>query len=140
KHGTEINDNYICLTTHLTNRELVNMKGLSRETVSMTLTQIRKEQLISTNNAGLIVLDIDAMEAEMIEFLRYKKRYLISTMLSLPIHTPIHLQKYPAQNRGGHKCQSLQNSIQVLFVPQSDSYCKADPVKQYITTLMQGRK
>src|SRR5699024_5449901 len=38
KHGTEINDNYVCLTTQFTSRELANMIGSSRETVSRTLT------------------------------------------------------------------------------------------------------
>src|SRR5690625_7768844 len=65
KHGKEIDDNHVCLTTQFTNRELANMIGSSRETVSRTLTQLRKQQLISTNNAGLIVLDIDGLEAEM---------------------------------------------------------------------------
>lgn len=66
KHGKEVNDNHVCLTTQFTNRELANMIGSSRETVSRTLTQLRKQQLISTNNAGLIVLDIDGLEAEML--------------------------------------------------------------------------
>ncbi|QKY68594.1 Crp/Fnr family transcriptional regulator [Lentibacillus sp. CBA3610] len=64
-YGKETSSGMIKLTTQFTNRELANMIGSSRETVSRTLTQLKKQSLIATDNSGAIILDIDALEDEL---------------------------------------------------------------------------
>ncbi|MFD1360181.1 Crp/Fnr family transcriptional regulator [Lentibacillus salinarum] len=64
-YGKETNDGLIKLTTQFTNRELANMIGSSRETVSRTLTQLKKQNLVTTDKSGAILLDTDALEDEL---------------------------------------------------------------------------
>lgn len=53
------------LTTNFTNRELANMIGSSRETVSRTLTQLKKKEMIQTTENGEIILDTESLEEEL---------------------------------------------------------------------------
>ncbi|GAA0433136.1 Crp/Fnr family transcriptional regulator [Lentibacillus halophilus] len=64
-YGKEINEGQMKLTTQFTNRELANMIGSSRETVSRTITQLKKKNLLSTDNKGAIVLNVDTLEDEL---------------------------------------------------------------------------
>lgn len=66
KNGEQIDDNTFRLTVHLTNRELANMIGSSRETLSRTLTQLKKEKVISTDNTGHLVVDYEALEEKVL--------------------------------------------------------------------------
>ncbi|SET14845.1 CRP/FNR family transcriptional regulator, anaerobic regulatory protein [Oceanobacillus limi] len=65
KHGRELGNGNIHITTHFTNRELANMIGSSRETVSRTLTQLKKAELITNDEKGDLILDIEALESEL---------------------------------------------------------------------------
>jgi CRP/FNR family transcriptional regulator, cyclic AMP receptor protein len=57
KHGTEMEDGKILLQSHFTNKDLANMIGTTRETVSRTLTKMKKESLIEVNENGDMILD-----------------------------------------------------------------------------------
>ncbi|MEK4382317.1 Crp/Fnr family transcriptional regulator [Aeribacillus sp. FSL K6-2848] len=52
------------LTTHLTNRELANMIGTSRETVSRTLNQMKRKGLILVDDDGYYLVDAEQLEKE----------------------------------------------------------------------------
>lgn len=65
RHGVEILNGHIELTTQFTNQELANMIGSSRETVSRTLSQLRKEGLIRDQNK-FMVLDKEALQEKLI--------------------------------------------------------------------------
>ncbi|HLQ71134.1 MAG TPA: Crp/Fnr family transcriptional regulator [Bacillota bacterium] len=65
KHGKELENNNIQLQTQFTNRELANMIGSSRETVSRTLTQLRKQGIITMDMKGFMVFDVDGLEDEL---------------------------------------------------------------------------
>ncbi|MFC4559297.1 Crp/Fnr family transcriptional regulator [Virgibacillus kekensis] len=64
-YGKETKDGMIKVTTHFTNRELANMIGSSRETVSRTLTQLKKHDLLTTDKSGSFVLDTETLEEEL---------------------------------------------------------------------------
>ncbi|MBP1969025.1 CRP/FNR family transcriptional regulator [Virgibacillus natechei] len=64
-YGKETEKDKIHLTTHFTNRELANMIGSSRETVSRTLTNLKKNNFFTTDKAGFMILDTDALEDEL---------------------------------------------------------------------------
>lgn len=64
-HGTEISLNTYKLTTSFTNRELANMIGSSRETVSRTLTQLRKKNCVVTDEKSHLIINIANLENEM---------------------------------------------------------------------------
>ncbi|GGB39894.1 cyclic nucleotide-binding domain-containing protein [Virgibacillus dakarensis] len=65
QYGTKTSDRHIRVATHFTNRELANMIGSSRETVSRTLTQLRKQKLVTMDKAGFFLLDTEKLEDEM---------------------------------------------------------------------------
>ena len=64
-YGKETSEGQVRITTQFTNRELANMIGSSRETVSRTLTQLRKKNLLQADNRGYVLLDIDGLEEEL---------------------------------------------------------------------------
>lgn len=64
KNGKQIDDAHYKITISLTNRELANMIGSSRETVSRTLTQLKKAAFIENDAAGYIIVNYDALEEE----------------------------------------------------------------------------
>lgn len=57
KHGTEYEDGRILLKSEFTNKDLANMIGTTRETVSRTLTKMKKENLIEVTEIGDMILD-----------------------------------------------------------------------------------
>lgn len=65
RYGRKFNDMAIQLTTKFTNRELANMIGSSRETVSRTLTELRNKNAIKTNKNGYLIIYIEILEDEL---------------------------------------------------------------------------
>lgn len=55
-HGKVLADGAYCLKTELTNRDLANMIGTTRETISRTFTKMKKEKLIEENEKGNLIL------------------------------------------------------------------------------------
>jgi|SRR5690625_979680 len=66
KNGEMIEEEKYRLTVHLTNRELANMIGSSRETLSRTLTQLKKENVVQTDKAGHLIVDYPALEEKVL--------------------------------------------------------------------------
>jgi CRP/FNR family cyclic AMP-dependent transcriptional regulator len=64
KHGKEIKDGRILLKAEFTNRDLANMIGTTRETISRTLTKMKKEGLIEVDEEGDMLLDIEILMEE----------------------------------------------------------------------------
>ncbi|AIF42758.1 Crp/Fnr family transcriptional regulator [Virgibacillus sp. SK37] len=64
-HGREVSDTHTVIDTQFTNREMANMIGSSRETVSRTLTQLKKKNFIQTDKSGLLQINIEALEDEL---------------------------------------------------------------------------
>ncbi|SDZ74623.1 CRP/FNR family transcriptional regulator, anaerobic regulatory protein [Thalassobacillus cyri] len=64
-YGKEEKDGWVKLHSHFTNRELANMIGSSRETVSRTLTQLKKNNLVYTDFDGYFKLHPEALEEEL---------------------------------------------------------------------------
>jgi CRP/FNR family transcriptional regulator, cyclic AMP receptor protein len=65
-NGIESDDDITRINLHLTNRELANMIGSSRETVSRTLTQLKKKKLITQDASGYLLIDSEALQEELI--------------------------------------------------------------------------
>lgn len=63
-HGTKTNNEYIQLNTHFTNRELANMIGTSRETVSRTLTRLKKKGSLLIDQKGYFLINTVVLEDE----------------------------------------------------------------------------
>ncbi len=57
KHGTELEDGRVLLKSEFTNKDLANMIGTTRETISRTLTKMKKEALIEVDENGNLLLD-----------------------------------------------------------------------------------
>jgi len=53
------------LTTQFTNRELANMIGTSRETVSRTINHLKKKEYITQCEEGYYLIDREALEQEL---------------------------------------------------------------------------
>lgn len=64
-HGKEVNESEVKITTQFTNKDLANMIGSSRETVSRTLTQLKKSKLVYSDKNGNLVVDRDELEEEL---------------------------------------------------------------------------
>lgn len=64
-HGEHISDNEVRITTQFTNRELANMIGSSRETVSRTLSQLKKEHFIDTDDDGSLIVYVKDLKDEL---------------------------------------------------------------------------
>ncbi|MBO1003615.1 Crp/Fnr family transcriptional regulator [Pseudogracilibacillus auburnensis] len=62
KNGEQIDENWSKLTVLLTNRELANMIGSSRETISRTLTQLKKEHVIKNDKNGYLIVNHTELE------------------------------------------------------------------------------
>ncbi|MBP2258247.1 CRP-like cAMP-binding protein [Virgibacillus campisalis] len=61
-YGKKDKEGKTYITTPFTNRELANMIGSSRETISRTMAQLKKKRLISIDKNGYLVLDTGALE------------------------------------------------------------------------------
>ena len=55
----------ILLKGEFTNRDLANMIGTTRETVSRTLTKLKKEHLIETDSENNLIFDTDHLSEEL---------------------------------------------------------------------------
>lgn len=64
KHGTELEDGTILLKSEFTNKDLASMIGTTRETISRTLTKMKKDELIEVDDEGNMILDIDVLLEE----------------------------------------------------------------------------
>ncbi|WP_370521787.1 Crp/Fnr family transcriptional regulator [Virgibacillus sp. MSP4-1] len=64
-HGTWKNEHLVELNTNFTNQELANMIGSSRETVSRTLTQLKKKEIIHSGTSGNLFINIEQLEQEL---------------------------------------------------------------------------
>lgn len=64
-HGTEDNYGKIRLTSQFTNKELANMIGSSRETVSRTLSQLKRNNLITIVEEDFLSFSEEALEEEL---------------------------------------------------------------------------
>ncbi|ENQ3079850.1 Crp/Fnr family transcriptional regulator [Bacillus sp. WLY-B-L8] len=62
-NGVVMNDTYT-LTTQFTNRELANMIGTSRETISRTINQLKRRKLIAVDENGCFIIIPDKLKAE----------------------------------------------------------------------------
>jgi CRP/FNR family cyclic AMP-dependent transcriptional regulator len=63
-HGKKLADGKILLKAEFTNRDLANMIGTTRETISRTLTKMKKDELIEVDDDGDMLLDIEVLMEE----------------------------------------------------------------------------
>lgn len=65
-HGEKLENGNIVLTTPFTNQELANMIGSSRETVSRTLSNLRRQKMIYDDANGHIIIDFHHLHEEVL--------------------------------------------------------------------------
>jgi CRP/FNR family transcriptional regulator, cyclic AMP receptor protein len=65
-HGEKQEDGTIVLKSDFTNKDLANMIGTTRETVSRTLTKLKKDELITSDSQGNLILDPDVLLNELV--------------------------------------------------------------------------
>jgi CRP-like cAMP-binding protein len=65
KSNGEIVGERFRLTTQFTNRELANMIGTSRETVSRTINQVKKKNFVVQDENGFYLIDREALQQEL---------------------------------------------------------------------------
>ena len=64
KHGKEQEDGTIVLKSEFTNKDLANMIGTTRETISRTLTKMKKDELIEVDDEGNTIVDVEILMEE----------------------------------------------------------------------------
>lgn len=64
RNGKQIDETHYKITILLTNRELANMIGSSRETVSRTLTLLKKHGFIEIDETNHLIVNYAALETE----------------------------------------------------------------------------
>src|SRR5690625_4531419 len=64
-HGEALDEDKYIIKTQFTNRELANMIGSSRETVSRTLTKLKNNQCIETDPTGLLIVYPEVLKKQM---------------------------------------------------------------------------
>lgn len=62
KHGKKNKDNKISLSLFLTQKELANMIGTTRETVSRTLNEIERKGIISTSRKKIVINNLKELK------------------------------------------------------------------------------
>ncbi len=67
KNGEEVDEDYHRITIKLTNSQLANMIGTSRETISRTLTQLKREGILYTDNQGFLVINCTFIEEKVLQ-------------------------------------------------------------------------
>jgi CRP/FNR family transcriptional regulator, cyclic AMP receptor protein len=65
-HGKKLEDNTIWLEAEFTNKDLANMIGTTRETISRTLTRMKREELIELDDEGNMILDPEKLLDEIL--------------------------------------------------------------------------
>lgn len=63
-HGKPREDGTILLKSEFTNKDLANMIGTTRETISRTLTKMKKDELIEVDGENNMILDIEILMEE----------------------------------------------------------------------------
>ncbi|MEH7373428.1 Crp/Fnr family transcriptional regulator [Neobacillus drentensis] len=63
-HGKEQEDGTILLKSEFTNKDLANMIGTTRETISRTLTKMKKDELIEVDEEGNMIVDVEILMEE----------------------------------------------------------------------------
>jgi CRP/FNR family transcriptional regulator len=66
KHGKDLNNGNILLKGEFTNRDLANMIGTTRETISRTLTKMKKDELLFEDKDGNLILNPNTLLNEII--------------------------------------------------------------------------
>jgi len=61
KHG-EVKGSRIHIELPMTNQELANTIGTTRETVNRMLNQLKKQRILDTHRSEIIILDRDALK------------------------------------------------------------------------------
>lgn len=64
-NGIQLSNMYK-ITTHFTNRELANMIGTSRETVSRTINHLKKKDFLATDEDGHFLINRDLLKQEIL--------------------------------------------------------------------------
>lgn len=67
KHGVVQENGKILIQSEFTNRDLANMIGTTRETVSRTLTKMKKDELIEADEEGNMLIDPDQLLNEILK-------------------------------------------------------------------------
>ncbi|PLR99703.1 Crp/Fnr family transcriptional regulator [Bacillus sp. T33-2] len=65
-HGEKLADGSFRLRAEFTNKDLASMIGTTRETVSRTLTKMKKDELIGTDENGDMILDTEVLLNELL--------------------------------------------------------------------------
>ncbi|KAA9026087.1 Crp/Fnr family transcriptional regulator [Niallia endozanthoxylica] len=65
EHGQQLDDGRTLLKGEFTNRDLANMIGTTRETVSRTLTKLKKDKLIETDSDSALLFDAELLDEEL---------------------------------------------------------------------------
>ncbi|WP_010284081.1 Crp/Fnr family transcriptional regulator [Bacillus timonensis] len=63
--GKQMPDGRIMITTQFTNKDLANMIGTTRETVSRTLTKLKKKDIVKVDAKGNIIVHLEGLEDEL---------------------------------------------------------------------------
>jgi CRP/FNR family transcriptional regulator, cyclic AMP receptor protein len=66
KHGIKRDDGSILLHAEFTNKDLANMIGTTRETISRTLTKMKKDELIEVDEEGNMIIDPEELLEEIL--------------------------------------------------------------------------
>ncbi|GGM25011.1 Crp/Fnr family transcriptional regulator [Paraliobacillus quinghaiensis] len=61
RHGKKNSTGWITIDTAFSNQQLANMIGSSRETISRTLSKLKKQQIITKDSSGNLMLDKDKL-------------------------------------------------------------------------------
>lgn len=64
-HGQQTKDCRILLKAEFTNKDLANMIGTTRETISRTLTKMKKDALVELDPEGNMLLNIESLMEEL---------------------------------------------------------------------------
>ncbi len=64
-HGVLQEDGTYLLPLHVTQNEIAQMIGAARETVSRSLSKMRKKGLITDGDKGYWLLDVEALQQEL---------------------------------------------------------------------------
>jgi CRP/FNR family transcriptional regulator, cyclic AMP receptor protein len=65
-YGKELENNRIWLEAEFTNKDLANMIGTTRETISRTLTRMKRDELIELDEEGNMILDPEKLMDEIL--------------------------------------------------------------------------
>ncbi|QGH35639.1 cyclic nucleotide-binding domain-containing protein [Gracilibacillus salitolerans] len=68
KHGKENKTGDVLLAKQFSNKELANMIGTTRETISRTISQLRKEALIEPTTNNMWKIDVEKIEDKLFEY------------------------------------------------------------------------